>query len=87
MEVSHEHDIYLLFFDFRSRFTTHCGGYSAGPCPKQHGVNVRYHAVVMHGFFKGSPFNYDGMDYRMPAYLNEGPGINTGADGGRGDPL
>ncbi|MBC8346919.1 MAG: T9SS type A sorting domain-containing protein [Candidatus Marinimicrobia bacterium] len=45
------------------------------------GSNVYYHANLIHDFFKNSPFNYSGMDYRMRAYVNEGPNENGWSNG------
>lgn len=43
-------------------------------------TNVYYHANKIHDFFKGSPFNYNDMDYQMDALVNEGSGYNGWAD-------
>src|SRR5690625_6082406 len=45
------------------------------------GTNVHWHATAMHDFFKGSPFNYSGMDYQMRGYINNGSGTNGAANG------
>ncbi len=45
------------------------------------GYNVYHHANVIHNFFKGSPFNYNGMDYQMEADINGGSGVNGEATG------
>ena len=44
------------------------------------GTNVRWHASVMHDYFKNT-FNYTGVYYQMGAYINCGEGINGAADG------
>lgn len=43
--------------------------------------NVRYHVDRAHDIYKGSLFNYSGMDYQMRAYIDQGAGINGQADG------
>ncbi|MBO8130205.1 MAG: right-handed parallel beta-helix repeat-containing protein [Candidatus Marinimicrobia bacterium] len=43
--------------------------------------NVYHHVNLIHDFFKNSPFNYDGMDYRMDAFINQGSSYNGWADG------
>lgn len=44
-------------------------------------TNVYYHANLIHDFYKNSPFNYNSMDYRMNAYVNEGSNYNGWSDG------
>jgi hypothetical protein len=36
---------------------------------------------VVHDFFKGAPFYYNGMDYQMQAFINAGSNENGRADG------
>jgi len=43
--------------------------------------NVYHHVNSIHDFYKNSPFNYDGMDYRMDAFINQGSYYNGWADG------
>ncbi|NIV92456.1 T9SS type A sorting domain-containing protein [candidate division KSB1 bacterium] len=45
------------------------------------GYNVYHHGNVIHDFFKGSPFNYNGMDYQMEADINAGSSVNAAANG------
>ncbi len=65
-------------FQFTSSSSTvHNFQFSAG----NEGYNVYHHGNVVHDFFKGSPFNYNGMDYQMVAEINAGSGINGAANG------
>jgi len=43
-------------------------------------TNVFHHANRIHNFFKGSPFNYNDMDYQMIAYVHH-PMDNAWSDG------
>ncbi len=45
------------------------------------GTNVFWHGRIVHDFFRGSPFNYTGIDRRMNAYVNSGSAVNGRADG------
>lgn len=39
------------------------------------GPNVRWHASIMHDYFKNT-LNFDGVDYKMEAYINSGTNNN-----------
>lgn len=45
------------------------------------GFHVYHHMNVIHDFIKGSPFNYNGMDWQMLAKINDNGVRNAAADG------
>jgi len=49
----------------------------------QEGFHVYYHMNAMHDFIKGSPFKYNGMNYRMEARVKDNSVANAAADGRR----
>lgn len=44
-------------------------------------TNVYHHVTVMHDYYDGSPFFYNGMDYQMLAYVNQGSGTAAWSNG------
>ncbi|RIK72479.1 hypothetical protein DCC62_19525 [candidate division KSB1 bacterium] len=47
------------------------------------GFHVYHHMNVIHDFIKGSPFNYNGMDWQMEARIKDNSVANAAADGTR----
>ncbi len=45
------------------------------------GFHVYHHMNIIHDFIKGSPFNYDGMDWQMEARIRYNDVPNAAADG------
>jgi hypothetical protein len=43
--------------------------------------NVSYHVTRIHSFYKSTPFNYNGMDYKMIAQVGTGSLVNGSCDG------
>jgi Zn-dependent metalloprotease len=47
----------------------------------QEAYNLYFHMNKVHDWFKATPFNYNGMDYRMKGTAYAGSGVNGQADG------
>ncbi|MCL4705097.1 PepSY domain-containing protein [bacterium] len=47
------------------------------------GFHVYHHMNIIHDFIKGSPFNYNGMDWQMEARIKDNSVANAAADGSK----